>query len=151
MGPAVAERSASALTHQGALEVFELAEKEPVRIKRRGQQPDEVLMNLEAYEATLRFVHSLYLLSRSFVKGVEQMPDLEGMHWTKLLSLDDRRKMLQELLESSRAAIERKDPAIFNRVWKGWAHSVELMNDAEAMARLTRPVDLTTTVPLPRP
>lgn len=146
MKPALVERPASALTHQGAAEVFDLAEKGPVLIKRRGRQPDEVLLKYEAYEGTVLFLQNLHLISRALVKGLEHMPDLEGMHWTKLFSISDRRRMLQELLESSRAAIERKDPSIFNRVWKGWAHSAELMNDGEAMAALTKPLNQAATV-----
>ncbi len=144
------ERPASALTHQGASEVFELAESQPVRIKRRGDAPDEVLLSYDQFAATVRFSARLVLLARALAKGAEQAPDLEGMHWTKLFSVAERRRMLGELLEAARAAIERGNPSIFNAVWKGWAESAELMGDPEAMARLTAPVE-SGLAPLPRP
>ena len=145
------ERPQSALTHEGAGEVFQIAERQPVRIRRRGDAPDEVLLNYERYEAETRFLHNLLLVARALQKGVEQMPDLEGLQWTKLLEPALRRQMLLELLEAGRASVERQDAAIFNRTWKGWASTGEVLNDPEQFAALTRPIDPAQTIPLVRP
>ncbi len=150
MESAVLERPQSDLTHKGASEVFELADKQPVLIKRR-HDADQVLLNAESYAGLLRFVQNLYLVTRALTKGPERMVDIEGLHWTKLFDADERRTMLLELVEAARASSERKDPAIFNATWKGWAHSAELMNDPAAMKALTAPVDADATVALARP
>lgn len=151
MDVAAVERPQSALTHEGAAEVFKLAEKQPVRIKRRGEQPDEVLLSYDRYEAEQRFLQNLLLIARALAKGPEQMPDLEGMHWTKLFTVEDRSSMLLELIEAARASLERKDATIFNRTWKGWFRSAEVMNDPAALAALTAPVRVKKTIPLARP
>ena len=150
MEAAVIERSRSSLTHSGATEVFELAAKAPVRIRGRNE-PDAILLNAEHYDAWRAFQGRLFLLMRALEKGVEQMPDLEGLHWAKLFSGTDRRQMLGELVEAARASIERNDASIFNATWKGWASSAEAMSDPVALARLTAVIDPDKTIPLLRP
>lgn len=150
MESAVLERPQSDLTHTGASAVFELAEKQPVLIKRR-HNADQVLLSAETYDALLRFARNLYLVTRALTKGPERMVEIEGLHWSKLFDADERRTMLLELVEAARASSERKDPALFNATWKGWEHSAELMNDPEALRALTAPVDPDATVALARP
>lgn len=152
MGPVTVEVTRSSLTHAGAKRTFELAEKAPVLIKGgKGDAPDGVLMSAEQYEAERRFTRNLYLVTRALEKGAEAMPDLEGMQWSKLFSVADRRRMLGQLVESARASFERNDPTIFNAMWKGWVSSAQAMSDPEMMALLTGPVDHANTVPLSRP
>ena len=97
------------------------------------------------------FMRNLYLVARAKDKGLEQMPDLEGLHWTKLFPIDERAQMLGELMEAARAGLERNDASIFNATWKGWVHSAEAMNDPEAMAKLTAVINPTATIRLKRP
>jgi hypothetical protein len=144
------ERQRSALTHTGAAEVFRLAEDAPVRIKGRGES-DRILLNAEQYDAEQTFVPRLCLLARALAKGIVGMTDLEGLQWTKLFDQAERAQMLAELIESARTTLERKDPSIFNATWKGWEHSAQVMDDPEALAKLTAPLDLASTIPLPRP
>ena len=150
MEAAVVERPRSSLTHSGANEVFELAAKAPVRIKGRNE-PDEILLNAEQYESWRTFLLRLLLVTRAMAKGADQMPDLEGLRWSKLFSRDERAQMLGELMEAARASLERNDASIFNATWKGWAHSSEAMSDPAAMAKLTAMIDPAKTIRLQRP
>lgn len=151
MGPAVIEKPRSALTHKDASKVFDIAAKEPVRITSRGDDPDEVLLSAESYDAWRRLLRSLYLLTRALAKGAERMPDLEGMHWTKLFDLEERQQMLGELVEAARASLERNDASLFNATWKGWEHSAEALDDPDLLKKLTTPTEPTAMIPLPRP
>lgn len=144
------ERRQSDLTHQGASEVFDLAEKQPVLIKRRDGE-DEILLNAETFDGLARFNRGLFLLTRAVRKGPDLMPDVDGLHWTKLLDLDERRAMLDELIEAARASFERQDASIFNATWKGWEHSAEVLDDPEVLKALLAPIEHAVIVPLERP
>ena len=78
------------------------------------------------------------------------MHELDGMQWTKVFSLDDRKQMLAELVEAARLTEESDDPSDFNSLWHAWAESADVMSDPELMARLTAPLG-TKRIPLPRP
>lgn len=144
------ERPASALTHEGAKKVLDLAAQQPVLIRRRGGAPDEVLLSYDRYAAWRRFDARVVMLARALEKGAEQMHDLDGMLWTKVFSVDDRKRMLAELVEAARSTTERDDPSVFNAAWKGWAESSEIMADPVRLARLTAPAG-SARIPLPRP
>lgn len=147
----IVERPASALTHKEASAVFELAERQPVRIKRRGDKPDEILMLAEDFEGMQRFARNMVVLAKGLRVGEKDLPAVEGLLWTKALSLEDRRKMLGELVEAARSAAERADFWLFNATWKGWESAAGLESDPAAQRALLRPVDYSALVKLARP
>lgn len=147
----VAERPASALTHKEASAVFELAERQPVRIKRRGDKPDEILMLADDFDGMQRFLRSMVILAKALRLGEAHLPAVEGLLWTKALSVQDRRKMLGELIEAARHAAERGDFWLFNATWKGWESAAQLESDPDARQALLRPIDYSALVKLARP